>query len=290
MKTLYEYANGNYMVTIYEDGTKIRAHSGSPCPEFPESLDLKITNKCDAGCAWCHEESHGLGRHAKPDGIFEALHGLPAGVEIAIGGGDPLLHPDIEFILEHMREQGLVPNITVNSRHLERHWPLLCRLQDSGLFFGLGVSFHPGMMPWIDKMQERNPNTVIHMIAGLDKTYELWRLVDRPRKILILGYKQYGRGSQYFCKNVEEGMTMWAYWISHFLRYGKATISFDNLAIEQLCIKDLLSDETWNLCYMGDDGKFTMYVDAVTNSYAISSRHDRVPLNGLDSRTAFGLL
>ena len=46
--------NGNYMMFIdLETGTKIRKNN-LDCfiPEKPESMDIKITNKCDMGCAF----------------------------------------------------------------------------------------------------------------------------------------------------------------------------------------------------------------------------------------------
>ena len=48
-------------------------------------MDLKITDWCDAGCAWCHEGSTLRGRHADLDEALELLSVLPAGAEIAIG-------------------------------------------------------------------------------------------------------------------------------------------------------------------------------------------------------------
>ena len=52
-------------------------------------------------------------------------------------------------------------------------------------------------------------------------------------------------------------------------------------------IKDLVSKKTWDEQYMGDDGKFTMYVDAVNEKYAVSSINERIPLNGMNIREAF---
>ena len=49
------------------------------------------------------------------------------------------------------------------------------------------------------------------------------------------------------------------------------TISFDNLAIEQLDVKRLMSDEEWEQFYMGDDGTSTFYVDMVEQKFAKSS-------------------
>jgi hypothetical protein len=48
-------------------------------------------------------------------------------------------------------------------------------------------------------------------------------------------------------------------------------VCFDNLAIKQLGVKRLLSENEWNEFYMGDDGQHTMYIDAVREEYAISS-------------------
>ena len=62
---LGEYDNGNYHVTIYEDGTKVRETFDENATEFiaeyPECMDVKICNRCDMGCHMCHEDS-------KPDG------------------------------------------------------------------------------------------------------------------------------------------------------------------------------------------------------------------------------
>ena len=64
MNILGRYKNGNYMVTILRDGTKIRSNN-LDCfiPEKPESMDVKITNCCDMGCPMCHEDSKPDGKH-----------------------------------------------------------------------------------------------------------------------------------------------------------------------------------------------------------------------------------
>lgn len=54
MKVLGSYINGNYRVVILNDGTKIRTNDlDNLTPNKPEAMDLKITNKCDIGCAFC---------------------------------------------------------------------------------------------------------------------------------------------------------------------------------------------------------------------------------------------
>ena len=60
-----KYHNGNYDVFInLENGTKVRKNDlDNLTPEFPESFDYKITNKCHHNCPMCHENSNPSGVH-----------------------------------------------------------------------------------------------------------------------------------------------------------------------------------------------------------------------------------
>lgn len=51
-----------------------------------------------------------------------------------------------------------------------------------------------------------------------------------------------------------------------------ATIGFDNLAIEQLGVRDCITEADWKRMYMGDEFTHTMYVDAVSEIFAPTSR------------------
>jgi molybdenum cofactor biosynthesis enzyme MoaA len=73
------------MINI-NDGTKIRITEDEEfSADFPESVDMKITDHCDIGCAMCHERSGKNGKHADLNAEF--LDTLRPFTEIAIGGG-----------------------------------------------------------------------------------------------------------------------------------------------------------------------------------------------------------
>jgi hypothetical protein len=95
-----------------------------------------------------------------------------------------------------------------------------------------------------------------------------------PSKILILGYKNYGRGKTFLNPTITDNISKLKGDLWQIL--GKGTVSFDNLALEQLDVKSHLTKEGWEKRYMGDDGKFTMYFDAVKMEYAISSTSNRI--------------
>ena len=121
----HKYKNGNVSVTILDNGTKIRECDGEPKIKFPESIDCKITNYCDMNCQYCHEESSINGKHADFHMLKKQLSSLPSGVEIAIGGGNPLSHPDLVVFLSWLKDRGIIANLTVNQSHLSRHKVLL---------------------------------------------------------------------------------------------------------------------------------------------------------------------
>lgn len=62
---MIKYINGNYFVTLDNEGTKtyraLRKREDF-ISEFPDSIDLKITNKCSIGCSFCHESSIKTGK------------------------------------------------------------------------------------------------------------------------------------------------------------------------------------------------------------------------------------
>lgn len=272
---LGEYDNGNYHVTIYTDGTKVRETFDENATEFiankPECMDVKITNQCDMGCLMCHEDSTKEGKHGEimiPK-FWETLNPY---TEIAIGGGNPLSHPDLLNFLLKVQKLKLIPNLTVNQVHFMNDIAFIRFLVEKKLIYGLGISLVDVNKEFIRTVKEF-PNAVIHIINGMVTKEELEELSNNDLKVLILGYKEFRRGEKYFEKNhdkVVELKSMLYDYLPEMLKKFKV-VSFDNLALEQLEVRRLLSDEEWNEFYMGTDGSFTMYIDLVSKKYAVSS-------------------
>lgn len=270
-KILYNYVNGNTKVTIYEDGTKIREFENIPEITHPESIDIKITNYCDMGCKFCHESSTKKGNHADLEKLKETLSDLPAGVELAIGGGNPLSHPDLIEFLIWCQTKGLIANMTVNQGHLKPFMATIETLLEEKLIMGLGISIHGNDWESVKYLKTLSENIVYHIIIGVHEISILDELNKLGNcKVLILGYKTFGRGLGYFKDEKVRDTTLWRFFIKNYL--GKFVMSFDNLALEQLDIKTLMSAKFWNTFYMGDDFTFTMYIDAVNEEYAPTSR------------------
>lgn len=275
------YKNGNYNVHLnLNNGTKIRENKlDFFAPETAESIDLKITNSCDMGCVFCHEKSVPNGKHADlmSPSFLDKIHPY---MEIAIGGGNPLEHPDLFSFLKKLQELKAVPSMTVNQVHFEKNFDFIKSLVDDKLIYGLGISLVNPTPDLISKVQTI-PNAVLHIIAGIISEEQLKLISGSGLKVLILGYKQVGRGVTLYehqSRDIQAQIDMLAAKLPELIK-TKAfrTISFDNLSLGQLRVKDTMSEEEWNHFYMGDDGidgdysSGTFFVDLVERKFAINS-------------------
>lgn len=238
MNHIAQYKNGNTTVTILKDGTKIREYEDTPEIFHPESIDVKITDYCDMGCQYCHESSTTKGIHADLNKLLEVISELPSGVELAIGGGNPLSHPDLVGFLQALKQRGLIANITINQGHLKTYHDLLVYLIKEELVHGVGISIANNNFSHVKPLLDITDNIVYHLIAGVNKVEIIDKLIELGKcKVLVLGYKTFGFGVKYHSKEVDDEIKRW---YKHLPRYiGECSLSFDNLAIEQLYVKRL---------------------------------------------------
>lgn len=290
-----KYKNGNYNVILnLDNGTKIREtidpEATAFIPETIESFDCKITNSCDMGCPMCHENSVPNGKHADlfVPSFLDTLHPY---TEIAIGGGNPLEHPDLYRFLQLCKERKFIPSMTVNQVHFEKNFDFIKRLVDEKLIYGLGVSLNKVNKKFVNKLKEI-PNAVVHIINGLATLSDLGAMRDLGvRKVLILGYKVFRRGETLY-KHESEDINIRGNVLKKCLpkileEKWFEVVSFDNLALKQLDVKSLLSEKEWNQFYMGDDGlegeqtSASMFIDMVERKFAKNScskeRFDLLP-------------
>lgn len=279
MELLGKVHNGNYDMYLFDDGTKIRKNDlDNLTPDYPESMDIKITNQCDIGCKFCHEASTKDGKHGDILNL-KFLDTLLPYTELAIGGGNPLSHPDLIPFLMLCKSKKLICNITVNQAHFMKDQYLLKSLVADKLIYGLGVSL-VSITPEFIEAVKQFPNAVIHLINGIHHLDTIKQLYDNNLKILILGYKEFRRGKDFYNEAVEQEKQKIKNAIREITEHFNV-VSFDNLALEQLQIKNILTEEEWNEFFMGNDGSHTLFIDTVDKTFSTSSTtpiEDRQPL------------
>jgi hypothetical protein len=129
-----------------EYGPVIKARFGEEATKAttPELVDIKITDFCAKGCAFCYQGSTTKGARASKETLVKAVDTLSAlGVmEVAIGGGEPSTHPDLEFFLQELRSCRIIPNVTTR----DYAWAKKQKLISAG---NLGISIGPGFKDFI---------------------------------------------------------------------------------------------------------------------------------------------
>lgn len=286
--------NGGYFVKLWDNGTKERFQVSDDPPVYPETVDLKITNYCNLAdvCTYCHEGSDKSGGSADIHKVKEIISSFPRGTEFALGGGNPLAYNYLSDLLRWMENEGYVASMTVNQLHMhdDSDREYIAGVKEGGYLKGVGVSFRSIGSSWSMIFNELG-EIVVHVIAGVESPPVIQALkdyasvVDVEPKFLILGYKTAGRGEDYILKNsgdVRGKILDWRDWLGNNI--GEYNMSFDNLAINQLNVKDHVPDEKWDERYLGEEGQFSMYIDAVEEEYSVSSFYDeaftlRDPIN-----------
>ncbi len=267
----------------------------------PELVDLKITNYCDAlerrlPCApFCYQASTTKGRHAPLAAVHHALDLMQAAevFEVAIGGGEPTLHPDFATILALAARRNIVPNFTTaDTAWLDNPSIVEAVARRVG---GIGVSVHSAA----DMTKAEAVCRVVyghaeartgcahvmaqHVVGAvpLDQTAEVVRRChERRLPLLLLGYKETGfgaRAERYDGPNSDLYLMLG---LSE-LDLQEMSLSVDTALAEQhpRLLKSLRVPDA---LVSAREGAFSCYVDATTgrmgpSSYAPASQMAPLP-------------
>jgi hypothetical protein len=147
---------------------------------------IEITRRCDNRCAYCDQpkEEKDLPLNEWTQLLDElAAEGVQA---VALGGGEPTLHPRLPSLLHAVQSRGLRAGLTTNARDPAQ----VVALADANLLERFGVSAGKG--DW--KALAAHPRAVINLLllrGGLPQVLD-WA-VEAVRRhtgcLLLLGYK-----------------------------------------------------------------------------------------------------
>lgn len=258
----------------------------------PELVDVKITDYCPHGCAFCYQSSTEAGKHAS----LESIDKLAASLrelevfEVALGGGEPTSHPDFLAVLDAFKSRGIVVNFTTKSLDWvpKMGAEVLSRIGS----FAFSAT-HPrevealklALEPFEKQLQTDAPFglaavSVQHVVGVVGA--ELLQQVavatlDAGFQLTLLGYKQVGFGAAWKPHVFD--------WLPALLLVGDAqhakqllgrerapTLRFAmDTALAQQSVAQLkeLKVPTW--MYHTKEGAFSMYVDAVAAEAGPSS-------------------
>jgi pyrroloquinoline quinone biosynthesis protein E len=103
----------------------------------PETIHFSVTGRCDQACEGCFYSARPGSQVEPADAPFSlfqqvvAQAGKASVFQMALGGGEPLLHPRIVEMVRLARAHNIVPNVTTNGNLLHRE--LAMALKEAGL-------------------------------------------------------------------------------------------------------------------------------------------------------------
>jgi hypothetical protein len=246
----------------------------------PELVDIKVTDWCDIGCSYCYQDSTRAGGHADDRYVVLRLADLVTrlGVrEVAIGGGEPTGWPHLDDFVASVAQKGVTPNLTTRR-------PDKISRATLGKLGSVGVSVDTAAKAkaWTkrldvdnDDVWSRRGKLTFHVVLGavpMSEVLDICKVaLANGSHVLLLGYKQVGRGSVGATESYEDWTRQIADEFMTDTPYGRRwagpTIGVDTVLVEshrERIERDLGTE----LRLMTDrEGAFSMYIDAVSMSY-----------------------
>lgn len=246
-------------------GLKIRA---SPKPyeksATPELVDIKITDYCPYGCSFCYQSSTKKGQHATFARLSEYVDLLASleVFELAIGGGEPSMHPDFVKFLYYTRDRGVVPNFTTFG--VDWLKPEIIQAVNDTVG-GIGVSVHSDkdLAKYNRIKKEVKVQVLAQHVLGTKSIKEVLAIVDQAEHVLLLGYKTVGFGSSMKPYQFHPDEIDAIFKSANKLSVDTAFLDLYGKDLDRLKIpKELRSSP---------EGKFSCYIDAVQQKMGPSS-------------------
>lgn len=264
------YTNGNATIQIQNDGTRIIEYQDKLNLEYPLNLDIRVSTGCSFASTickdFCHESAVTNGKDCNYEILKSKLEDLPKGIELAIGCNT--FTEDLYRFLDWCQYKQFICNLTINQGHLQRDSNYLGQAIMNDYVKGLGISYRNSIKWNVHQFFLDYPNTVFHVIAGIDTFKDVENLASKGvKKILVLGEKDFGYNATKVDLN-SINHRKWFWWISKLFKKFEV-VSFDNLALEQLQIRRFFSDESWNTF---NQGEYSFYIDAANEVFKPSSR------------------
>ena len=302
MKNITEKVkNGNYYIlygSTYNQKEKVRLQVDSipdMIPEYPELVDMKITNACEHNCPFCYMASTPNGKHSNLDDIYEIIRQFKIKTEFALGGGNVLLHPDFDKIVRYIKINEHIANITIRYDDVDtinNNETIKDAIEKYVSGIGLSVQKANDVdvaTDFINKMLDLGKHVSLHIIPemiGVEETIAILTKmndINKQRvanknydpyvtnrcKVLFLGLKQSGRAKNLEHKLLsEEDLGLLAQTSGYQFNVDTAFIN---------------TYETWFAeTFNGDDeffltkyeGEYSMFIDAVKMQAYTSSYKD----------------
>lgn len=260
----------------------------------PEILDIEIATACDgvagAPCRFCYKANTPRGQRMSFETYERLFAKLPRTVgQIAFGIGNLYGHDDMWRIFQHTRDNGVVPNVTING------WQLTDETADrlAAVMGAVAVSrYNPKDTCYdaVKKLTDRGMNKVnIHQLVAAetyDSCLELLEdmatdpRLERLNAAVFLMLKPKGRGPSLTPMDPERYQHVVRTALERRLRIGVDSCSVPSfLAVTKGHPRHDVFQQNTDPC---ESGLFSLYIDVQGRAWPCSFGEDREDLEAVD--------
>lgn len=243
-----------------------------PFAPWPELADISISNHCTKGCDYCYRDSKNNSSFMSLDNYEYLLNELQHSkwgniFQIAIGGGEPLEHPQLKQIIEATISRNIVPNLTTNGFHLDGEYASYFK----GRIGAVALSVTDIKALDLDKIKillkesvrinihyvlsNRNISQAVDILKG-----KYNKILHGLNSVIFLTHKPHGRGSMTDILKINANLKNFIKQIDHIM--CSARIGFDACFVP-LLLHFTKTDSTYiDSC---EGGFFSIYIDESLN-------------------------
>lgn len=286
--------NGVWTLYAKDSGTKIHLCFNDENIEqktykakTPELVDLKITDYCNFGCTYCYQDSTKEGAHAKIGDLRTLAYELKKAevFEVALGGGETTQHPNFPEVLEMFFDCGVTPNFTTKSLAWYKNPTIAAAVLKYCGSYAFSIDDASVIPTVLNHHKELTTNhsrgygalsvsfQYILDAHPMETFFEVLKAIPPyGASLTVLGYKETGRGKAAPYKN-----SGWLKKLKEEYK-GDKQYNFPRIAIDTQLVNhyedELKAAKIPDRLYYKEEGRFSMYVDAVAKKSGKSSYHD----------------
>lgn len=271
--TLFRPSDGTKIHLTFQEAAVKNGLESSYQAELPQLIDLKINDNCSIGCKFCYQNSTPEGAYASPSRISQWLRtfsGEPI-LEFAIGGGEPTEHPHFLEILQECSQVVESVAFTTKSTAWMDSPDFVSEVVKHSRGLGYSVSSAKEMKAVREKMKGNFPHgfSVTWHVVPDTMAYKVFQdILNGVRwgeTVLLLGYKSVGRAE-------EKKKLVAGEYLKRFIAESSRSvkISVDTSFVQHH--QDVLDElKVSSKLYYAQEGRFSMYYDAVEEKHGPSS-------------------
>jgi MoaA/NifB/PqqE/SkfB family radical SAM enzyme len=274
----------------YDLETLVKSGPHPPRSVLPELVDLKVTDFCPFGCTFCYQASTKKGINAPLESVIKVadmLHEMKV-FEVALGGGEPTLHPHFNEIVLALSERRIIPNVTTKNKTWIRNMTASKnRESNASVISALGavaysVESEDDARELLDSLDRymtgaRGFNIHFQYVMGTLNDDDFRSLVhftlERDVPLTLLGFKDVGFGANYTPLDYSN-------WYEIVIEEVDKVRGGRRWFTPQIAIDTALAQESEDAfkkhnvpaeTYEKDEGRFSMYIDVVKGTASPSS-------------------